>query len=65
MEINKIIGESVTEFFSKPSNIKKDVKVNFNHNQSNNKLFVFVDKSRIQQVIYNLLDNASKFTKLK
>jgi signal transduction histidine kinase len=65
VELNKIVKESVIEFFSKPSNIKKDVKVNFNansHHQSNNKIFAFADKNRIQQVIFNLLDNASKFT---
>ena len=64
IELNQIVEESVREFFSKPSNIKKDVKVNFIHNnQSNNsKIFAFADKNRIQQVIFNLLDNASKFT---
>ncbi|MDF2737106.1 MAG: putative signal transduction histidine kinase, with phosphoacceptor and binding domain [Nitrososphaeraceae archaeon] len=65
VELNEIVEESIREFFSKPSNIKKDVKVNFNaniHHQSNNKIFAFADKNRIQQVIFNLLDNASKFT---
>jgi two-component system, OmpR family, sensor histidine kinase VicK len=64
VELNETVGESIREFFSKPSNIKKDVKINFNANlnQSNNKIFVFVDKNRIQQVIFNLLDNAFKFT---
>src|SRR5215203_2176288 len=63
IELNEIVEESAREFFSKPSNIKKDVKVNFTHNhQSNNKIFAFADKNRIQQVIFNLLDNASKFT---
>ena len=63
VELNEIVEESVREFFSKPSNIKKDVKVSFNANsQSNNKIFAFADKNRIQQVIFNLLDNASKFT---
>jgi signal transduction histidine kinase len=62
VELNEIVEESVIEFFSKPSNIKKDVKVNFNANKSNNKIFAFADKNRIQQVIFNLLDNATKFT---
>src|SRR5918995_1444739 len=66
VELYEIVEESVREFFSKPSNIKKDVKVNFNansHHQSNkDKIFAFADKYRIQQVIFNLLDNASKFT---
>jgi signal transduction histidine kinase len=64
VELNEIVEESVREFFSKPSNIKKDVKVNFihNHQSNNSKIFSFADKNRIQQVIFNLLDNASKFT---
>jgi nitrogen-specific signal transduction histidine kinase len=64
VELNEIVEESVREFFSKPPNIKKDVKVNFihNHQSNNSKIFAFADKNRIQQVIFNLLDNASKFT---
>ena len=45
----------------------KDVKINFNTSNDNDNnpqltLFVYIDKNRIQQVIFNLLDNASKFT---
>src|SRR5829696_2262990 len=61
VELNEIVEESIREFCSKPSNIKNDVKVNFNTN-ANNKILAFADKNRIQQVIFNLLDNASKFT---
>ena len=62
IEINEVLEESVREFFSKSSSIKKDVKINFITNKSNNKILAFADKNRIQQVIFNLLDNASKFT---
>ena len=45
----------------------KDVKINANFYTNHNHhhqtpLFVYADKNRIQQVIFNLLDNASKFT---
>jgi signal transduction histidine kinase len=59
VELNEIVEETVRDFISKPSNIKKDVNVNF---LSKSKIFAFADKNRIQQVIFNLLDNASKFT---
>ena len=63
VELNEILNETVIEFFSKRINIKKDVKINFIPNyQYNDKIFVLADKNRIQQVIFNLLDNASKFT---
>jgi two-component system, OmpR family, sensor histidine kinase VicK len=64
IELNEILNETIIEFFSKRTNIKKDVQIKFipaNH-QPSDKIFAFADKNRIQQVIFNLLDNATKFT---
>jgi two-component system, OmpR family, sensor histidine kinase VicK len=62
VELNELLDETVIDFIKRPLSIKKDVKVNFTHNQFNSKIFAFVDQNRIKQVIFNLLDNASKFT---
>jgi two-component system, OmpR family, sensor histidine kinase VicK len=68
IELNELINETVIDFIRRPlSSINnKDVKINFNPSNNNNHhqtpLFVYADKNRIQQVIFNLLDNASKFT---
>jgi len=67
IELNEIINETVIDFIRRPLSINnKDVKINFNPSNNNNHhetpLFVYADKNRIQQVIFNLLDNASKFT---
>ncbi len=64
IEINELINETVKDFVNRPLSISnKDVKINFNPS-NNNKTpsFVYADKNRIQQVIFNLLDNAFKFT---
>jgi signal transduction histidine kinase len=66
IELNEIINETVIDFIRRPLSINnKDVKINFNPSNNNHHqtpLFVYADKNRIQQVIFNLLDNASKFT---
>ena len=67
IELNEIINETIIDFISRPLSINnKDVKINFNsytnHHHTHLPLFVYADKNRIQQVIFNLLDNASKFT---
>ena len=63
IEINETINETVKDFVNRLFFINKDVKINFNPS-NNNKTpsFVYADKNRIQQVIFNLLDNAFKFT---
>ena len=62
LELNEIINETVIDFIRRPLSISnKDVKINFNPS-NNSTIFVYADKNRIQQVIFNLLDNASKFT---
>ena len=76
LELNEVVNETVIDFIRRPLSISnnKDVKINFNPSSNNNNnnnttttnqsplLFVYADKNRIQQVIFNLLDNASKFT---
>jgi len=65
IELNETINETVIDFIRRPLSINNnDVKINFNpfNNNHHSTLFVYADKNRIQQVIFNLLDNASKFT---
>jgi two-component system, OmpR family, sensor histidine kinase VicK len=59
--LNETINETVIDFIKRPLSIKKAVKISFTYNQLN-KIFAFVDQNRIKQVIFNLLDNAYKFT---
>src|SRR5215204_1531781 len=64
--LNETINETIIDFIRRPLSINnKDVKINFNPSNNHHHqtpLFVYADKNRIQQVIFNLLDNASKFT---
>ena len=67
IELNEVINETVIDFIRRPLYFinNKDIKINFNPSNNNHHqspLFVYADKNRIQQVIFNLLDNASKFT---
>ncbi len=59
-ELNEVISNVVTDF---ENNIKnKNSKVQILYEPNRNKIFVNADKTRLTQVISNILDNSLKFT---
>ena len=57
-DINKIIKQTVSTFEGRCREKKIAVQLTL----TNEKMIINADKTRIQQVIYNLLDNAIKFS---
>jgi signal transduction histidine kinase len=63
-DIGELISEIMNDFEEKIVENKKNIKLFFElHNgNNNNKIIVEADKNRLSQVIFNLLNNAIKFT---
>jgi signal transduction histidine kinase len=70
VELNEVIANVVTDFENSLKNKghgddsknKNNKKVKIIYESNRNKIFVNADKIRLTQVIFNLLDNANKFT---
>jgi signal transduction histidine kinase len=60
VELNEVIANVVTDFENIIKN--KNSKVQILYEPNRNKIFVNADKTRLTQVISNLLDNSLKFT---
>lgn len=58
-DINKTIKDSIATF----EGVCKDKRIKFNLVLTGESLYVSADMGKIQQVIYNLVDNAIKFSK--
>jgi len=64
-DLKEMITEILRDFEQKIIESKKNIKLayEFYHNDNNNdEIIIEADRNRISQVIYNLLDNAFKFT---
>jgi signal transduction histidine kinase len=60
VELNEVIANVVIDFENIIKN--KNSKVQILYEPNRNKIFVNADKTRLTQVIFNLLDNSLKFT---
>ncbi|WP_250277289.1 sensor histidine kinase [[Clostridium] colinum] len=57
-DINELIRKIIISFEARVVNKNLDIKISFGEKET----FVFADIQKIQRVIYNLIDNAIKFT---
>ena len=57
-DINELIRRIIISFEARAINKGLDIKISFAEKET----FVFADLEKIQRVVYNLIDNAIKFT---
>ena len=57
-DINELIRRVIISFEARVINKELDIKISFAEKET----FVFADVEKIQRVVYNLIDNAIKFT---
>ena len=58
----EMIAEILREYEQKMIENKKNIKLLYESYDNNNEIIIEADRNRLSQVIYNLLDNAVKFT---
>jgi signal transduction histidine kinase len=59
--LKKLITDILKEYEQKIQN-KKNIKLFYQSHENNNDIIIEADRNRLSQVIYNLLNNAIKFT---
>ena len=60
--LKEMITEILREYEQKIIENKKNIKLFYESYDNNNEIIIDADRNRLSQVIYNLLDNAFKFT---
>jgi two-component system, OmpR family, sensor histidine kinase VicK len=62
-DLNELVSSIVEEYKKESEDDKSNIQLLFNPIKDNNDIIVDADRYRITQIISNLIDNATKFTK--
>jgi signal transduction histidine kinase len=61
-DLKEMITDILREYEQKIVENKKNIKLFYESYDNNNEIIIEADRNRLSQVIYNLLNNAIKFT---